>query len=113
MALLFPLPQDANIKYGKLGDDALEIDVVEDVWKSAFTIYGTPGVDWTAPGVDPYEQPYLVGETDTVASCYGYSGVGTEGEAVGIAAAEGTCTSPAPSSSPSTSISASPSSSPS
>jgi hypothetical protein len=48
----------ANIKYGKLGADTVEIDVVEDVWSSAYTIYGLPETPiWQPPPIEPIEYP--------------------------------------------------------
>ncbi len=67
-----------NIKYGPLGDDACEIDVIEDVWGSAYTIYGAPGIPiWQPPPVDP-DEPAL----DTLTAT-GTAAVSITGEGVG------------------------------
>ena len=101
-----------SINYGKLGADYVEIEAVEDVWSTAYSIYGTPPANgWVQPYTAPDAPAEVDGElagapTIESASC----GIGTTGAAAGAPTIAGTCSTPevsSPSASPSHSVSSS------
>jgi hypothetical protein len=86
----------SKLSLGKLGDDAMTIDVVQDVWSDAYTIYGDPDAPiWNPPPIEPDEAPVIEGELAASGIITGTTGVGSVGAMAAAGVIEGTCSEPA------------------
>ena len=95
-----------SMKLGKVDDEYVTIECIEDVFASGLTIYGTPATGWTRPS------EHFLGSTSASPSSSPSASISSS-PSMSLSASVSMSPSTSISSSPSTSISASPSTSPS